>query len=336
MCNAFNHAPGCNCGWGGVWYGGARDNATWLFNRPLHHPRKLGRQTGTFQQASRGYSQPNAACPVCGQRVFFHASPFGGRVFFDELGPPWPKHPCTDHSSTVADAVVRPRTPQGSLSWLGDVHLAKVGPTTYEVQGISNGKKYLFYFDAAETVMAEIVRFRPLQHGNIELHILDYNDERRCWVSWQGQARVKQLSSTPASKLKSSIVHQHMLETLRDQRAGEARHRQAMVANHRLPGATAEEHQSLVQKKICVTPDGLYQCPKCPARLGRKRVLRHLLEAHKTSFSQLPLLPSLPTAELVELVPCPECSAKVSMKNLAKHRLHKHGIEAHPAAKASV
>ncbi len=42
---------------------------------------------------------PNARCPVCGASVFFHQSPFGGRVFFDELGPPWPKHPCTDHQT---------------------------------------------------------------------------------------------------------------------------------------------------------------------------------------------------------------------------------------------
>lgn len=42
------------------------------------------------------YTIPNARCPVCGDSVFFYQSPFGGRVFFDELGPPWPKHGCTD------------------------------------------------------------------------------------------------------------------------------------------------------------------------------------------------------------------------------------------------
>ncbi|WP_158295518.1 cobaltochelatase CobT-related protein [Crenalkalicoccus roseus] len=43
------------------------------------------------------YVSPNARCPVCGALVFFYQSPTGGRVFFDELGPPWPKHPCTDN-----------------------------------------------------------------------------------------------------------------------------------------------------------------------------------------------------------------------------------------------
>lgn len=43
------------------------------------------------------YVDPNAHCPVCGERVFFYQSPNGGRVFFDHLGWPWPKHPCTDN-----------------------------------------------------------------------------------------------------------------------------------------------------------------------------------------------------------------------------------------------
>jgi hypothetical protein len=39
---------------------------------------------------------PNARCPVCNAAVYFYQSPDDGRVFFDELGPPWPKHACTD------------------------------------------------------------------------------------------------------------------------------------------------------------------------------------------------------------------------------------------------
>ncbi len=44
------------------------------------------------------YTNPNAKCPVCGEPVYFYQSENGGRVFFDELGPPWPKHYCTDSS----------------------------------------------------------------------------------------------------------------------------------------------------------------------------------------------------------------------------------------------
>lgn len=44
----------------------------------------------------RSYLNPNAKCPVCGKSVFFYQSEHGGRVFFDDLGWPWQKHPCTD------------------------------------------------------------------------------------------------------------------------------------------------------------------------------------------------------------------------------------------------
>lgn len=40
--------------------------------------------------------EPNARCPVCGAAVYFYKNEAGSRVYFDEVGPPWPKHPCID------------------------------------------------------------------------------------------------------------------------------------------------------------------------------------------------------------------------------------------------
>ena len=47
---------------------------------------------------------PNARCPVCSAAVYFYANQFGSRVYFDDLGPPWPKHPCTDNSRQRIEA----------------------------------------------------------------------------------------------------------------------------------------------------------------------------------------------------------------------------------------
>ncbi len=58
----------------------------------------------TFQTAV-SYVNPNAHCPVCGDRVFYYQSPYGGRVFFDDLGWPWPKHPCTDNPRSQSGSV---------------------------------------------------------------------------------------------------------------------------------------------------------------------------------------------------------------------------------------
>ncbi len=77
-CNAWNHPPNCTCGWGGVFYG-------------------LGIRTERYYwQVSDSYTNPNATCPKCRARVFYYESPFGGKVYFDHMGPPWPKHPCMD------------------------------------------------------------------------------------------------------------------------------------------------------------------------------------------------------------------------------------------------
>ena len=59
---------------------------------------------GCYREGSSDYGpsarlvRPNAKCPVCGAPVYFYQNEFGSRVFFDELGPPWPKHPCTDNA----------------------------------------------------------------------------------------------------------------------------------------------------------------------------------------------------------------------------------------------
>lgn len=78
-CNAYNHPLDCNCGWGGV-----------------HHDSRSPEYEADYWQHESSHTNPNARCPVCTEKVFFYRSPDGGAVYFDSLGPPWPKHPCTD------------------------------------------------------------------------------------------------------------------------------------------------------------------------------------------------------------------------------------------------
>lgn len=94
-CNAWNHPPGCNCGWGGVNYGAGISR--WEFEAADAYEREQ-----RVAAALRSFITPNARCPVCGAHVWFYQAPNGGRAFFDDIGWPWPKHPCTDHSSGVS------------------------------------------------------------------------------------------------------------------------------------------------------------------------------------------------------------------------------------------
>ena len=38
-------------------------------------------------------------CRFCGTKVFYYEDEFGSKVFFDELGPPWPKHSCAEYEA---------------------------------------------------------------------------------------------------------------------------------------------------------------------------------------------------------------------------------------------
>ena len=93
MCNAWNHSPSCTCGWGGDGHLGRRTLFSSLIQSNVVFK--------TYRDLLLGFTNPNAKCPVCGASVYFYASPHGGRVFFDEIGPPWPKHPCTDRGNAV-------------------------------------------------------------------------------------------------------------------------------------------------------------------------------------------------------------------------------------------
>jgi hypothetical protein len=104
MCNAWNHPIDCTCGFGGEGHLGG-GGSTW-------NTSYVPKIWNTYDS----YVNPNARCPVCGADVFFYRSPDGGAVFFDELGPPWPKHPCTNDTRTTYNPIPRntntsPRAP---------------------------------------------------------------------------------------------------------------------------------------------------------------------------------------------------------------------------------
>jgi hypothetical protein len=66
------------------------------------------RRSNVGQGAQSCFVNPNAKCPVCTVPVFYYQNSFGSRVYFDELGPPWTKHPCTDNLRSSA-AIAHPK-----------------------------------------------------------------------------------------------------------------------------------------------------------------------------------------------------------------------------------
>lgn len=123
MCNAWNHPAGCTCGWGGEGHLGGGGNWGGLINEPILKYNE--KSVHLFSKSYDTYVNTNAKCPVCGASVYFYQSPYGGRVFFDDLGPPWPKHPCTSDIDVEINFIQGRKTlPEWQLKgWLPALHV---------------------------------------------------------------------------------------------------------------------------------------------------------------------------------------------------------------------
>lgn len=91
-------------------------NAGFPFSRVKYAaPQQAKQRVGNFQKLD-SYINPNAKCPVCGASVFFFQSEDGGKVFFDNAGWPWPKHPCTDQTAPQRSAHVFSCSEESSIA----------------------------------------------------------------------------------------------------------------------------------------------------------------------------------------------------------------------------
>lgn len=108
----------------------------------------------------------NALCPVCKQAVFFYRNEHGSAVFFDELGPPWSKHPCTagDLPALFLGTAPQPALPPQQWQAFGwkplrsvQIFAAKLG--RYGITGYSGGVLLRFLLDKMpDSIAAEIQR----------------------------------------------------------------------------------------------------------------------------------------------------------------------------------
>jgi hypothetical protein len=119
MCNAANHSYDCDCGFGGDTGGGGGRRWGSVSNFALNYsPPSFGWSRDSDGTVA-SYVNPNARCPVCGCSVYFYRSPYNGRVYFDDLGWPWPKHGCTDNRQEPRRATCTSIVPKslGDTRW---------------------------------------------------------------------------------------------------------------------------------------------------------------------------------------------------------------------------
>ena len=111
MCNAWNHSPGCNCGWGGQ---GNPENLRPGYQASYGHVsrRIFAVQQDPYDWVQYGSITFHTECWWCGEEVYFHRNENGGCVLFDSLGPPWPVHACWEeykhqHSEAVKSIIAK-------------------------------------------------------------------------------------------------------------------------------------------------------------------------------------------------------------------------------------
>src|SRR6185295_14614420 len=108
--HGHNHKLTCNCPWcyKPKHYKSAESPSLRMGKIQESKLSSLNFRKLTYQS----FVRPNAFCPHCKRKIFFYRSPFGGRKFFDALGPPWPAHACLD------TALIKKRFGDEKTGWL--------------------------------------------------------------------------------------------------------------------------------------------------------------------------------------------------------------------------
>lgn len=175
-CNGNNHELDCDCGWGGIWRG--------KFSSSDH-------ENGTFTL--------NAKCPVCSQPVYYYQNSRGSKVFFDEIGHPWPKHPCTINKECEKKIV------SSSIVWIdknkSDVERSTLYKHKYSVKHDGRKVPFLFFFTNIDLEKAINIKV-SIQVKEILVRIYIFIDEYKQFCILEGPAYTKHPSPGILKKLK--------------------------------------------------------------------------------------------------------------------------------------
>lgn len=143
-CNGFNHTDNCRCGWRGGWKG-----------------------RFSSESNSNGMFVLNVKCPVCSENVYYYQNTQGSKVFFDQLGHPWPKHPCTV-SKEQESKIVTSNVKQVALSAF-DISKSNLYKNKYSIKYYKGKVSLLFFFTAED--LSKVVDVKCYSQGKSALRI---------------------------------------------------------------------------------------------------------------------------------------------------------------------
>lgn len=283
-CNAWNHSSNCSCGWGGDGHLGRGTLFTDLVRTNITFR--------TCRELQQGFTNPNSKCPVCKCHVFFFSSPFGGRVFFDELGPPWTKHPCTDTGRPVTALPIKISLPSELVvefeknGWVPfmcqDIRSVRNYPATSQITGFVRSQKQTFF-----VVKDGLSKDFPF--------LIKYGPQQEIWLSTILSTKSEIKADNFRAFEYESDLHELMLNTS----STEVKKKKSITLTHQKKESSKNKvlHSNVFKNK-------LFKCPQCSS------YVRNLKEHTKATHSNQ------------QFTLCPDCGQKVKKIKIHYERMH--------------
>lgn len=169
----------------------------------------------------RSFTVPNVKCKTCGQLVYYYEHPSGSKVLFDELGPPWPLHPCFAAGQSKKNKPVKPPVKtviKKEKGWF-PVVIEHVRQLQAEVEVRARTEKGELLF----TIAASPFRSRKIQLNQVKYLLALMKSQTGTHVrlqlhdgksSWEQQGTLKTLSGKPLTPVVPLVLTEKKFKTL--------------------------------------------------------------------------------------------------------------------------
>lgn len=318
MCNAWNHSPGCNCGWGGVNYG--NDDHSRVGSLLSSQIQDLVTCSSSDKDDPKTFL---TLCPWCNDSVYYHTNGYGDSVYFDSLSYPWQVHECfknyweskkannkkesgqTKNQSLYRDFFTISEDQQKRLILIGAIH---------QVPHVIFGE--ILIYRATEKALAKQIEITVQDLREIYGHL---------YVQELGGIKIFSLEEIEQKQKKQSLI----LGSLNSEH---------LTITKSTPKTNIFNKYLTLNSTKTVNPNQLINCPKCHQRIKKNRLDKHISKkCHAVHLNRLIAVPdskqsvidkdfiknnskkSKKTHSKSPIILCPICHQNVRSDNLKDH-----------------
>jgi len=168
-CNGHKHPWNCTCKFGGT-----------SSNTAKRLPAPQTPDLFSVPHVPRHYTKPQIRCPFCNEPVFYCRLSNEGSAYFDKIGHPWPKHPCTDKSSKLYRGP--PDSPEENWPRFEKIVVESITETLLRLSGETQNSEFIVFLhrdtlkeetDPAKYICASRMQAKRYHDGRVDLALVD-------------------------------------------------------------------------------------------------------------------------------------------------------------------